>query len=58
MYQEQQIINKQKANEEYRTANEIAYIRGITSQDEYEKTKIHYDQMEKSTKINLTLLLQ
>ena len=47
MYQEQQLINKLKANEENRTANEIAYIRGIKNQDEYEKTKIHYDQMEK-----------
>ena len=53
MYQEQQLINKLKANEEYRSANEIAYIRGITSQDEYEKTKIHYDQMEKITQANL-----
>ena len=47
MYQEQQLINKLKANEEHRTANEIAYIRGIKNKDEYEKTKIHYDQMEK-----------
>ena len=53
MYQEQQLINKLKANEEYRTANEIAYIRGITSQDEYEKTKKHYDQMEEITQANL-----
>lgn len=58
MYQEQQLINKKKEIEEHRTANEIAYIRDITSEEEYQKAKTHYAEMEELNQNSLDTITQ